>query len=300
MKRDAVRERLAGSVPPWGRRTIRSATGVFASATGRFRVLPDFVILGTQRGGTTTLYHYLVRHPQVLGAVADKEVHYFDLRASAGLDEYRKAFPTRGALGRATRRAGDRVLVGEASPYYLFHPAVPGRLRAALPDARLIAVLRDPVERAWSHYRHEVELGYESFPFDEALDREEERLAGQEGALMADAGAVGFEHQHHSYAARGRYAEQIERWWSVFPREQLLLLRSEDMFADPGSSFASVTDFLGLVRRAPVGWKAYNATASRELDPGLRERLTEGFRPWNARLAELTGRDWGWDRVEDS
>jgi hypothetical protein len=272
----------------------RSTLAGLASATGRFRVLPDFVILGAQRGGTTTLYHYLVRHPQVLGAVSDKEVHHFDLRAATGMDGYRKAFPTRMSVRMHERRAGGPVAVGEASPYYLFHPAVPRRMHEALPDARLIALLRDPVERAWSQYRHEVELGYEHLLFEEALDREEERLAGEEERLLAHIDGVSFGHQHHSYVARGRYAEQIERWWEVFPKDRLLLLRSEDMFADPLRTFATVTDFLGLRRVRPSGWKAYNATASGVLDPAVRARLEAAFRPWNERLSEMTGRDWGW------
>ena len=166
-------------------------------------------MIGAQRAGTTTLYHYLTQHPQFVGAVADKEVHHFDLHVADGLDAYRGAFPTTARLRRIERRADGPVIVGEATPYYLFHPAAADRA---------VQILRDPVERAWSHYRHEVELGYETLDFEAALEREVERLAGEADRLLADPSATSFAHQHHGYAARGRYLEQLERWWAAFPR----------------------------------------------------------------------------------
>jgi len=260
-------------------------------------VLPDFLLIGAQRGGTTTLYHYLIQHPQVLGGVADKEVHFFDLRHAQGLDAYRGAFPSRRSVTRAAERAGAPVVVGEATPYYLFHPAVPGRVAADLPEVRLIAVLRDPVERAWSHYRHEVDLGYETLPFEAALDAEPERLDGATEHLASDRDATSFSHQHHSYVARGRYVEQLERWWSVFPRDRLLLVRSEDLYADPAPVFASIAEHLGVRTWQPPVWRAYNASTSTGLTPETRERLRETFRGWNERLAEATGRSWSWDEA---
>jgi hypothetical protein len=251
-------------------------------------------VIGTQRGGTTTLYHYLTQHPQFLGAVADKEVHYFDLHAGADLATYRGSFPRSATVRRARRRAGEPVVVGEATPYYLFHPAVPARVATALPEVRLIAILRDPVERAWSHYRHEVDLGYEMLAFDEALACEEERLAGEQERLCTDPEAVSFAHQHHSYMARGRYLEQIERWWSAFPRERLLLVRSEDLHADPDATFDAITRHLGIRSWRPPEWRTYNAATSTGMAADTRANLREMFRPWNERLAAATERDWAW------
>jgi len=238
-------------------------------------------VIGTQRGGTTTLYHYLVQHPQFLGAVADKEVHHFDLHGKDDLASYRGAFPRSRTVRRRERRVGGPVAVGEATPYYLFHPAVPGRVAAALPDVRLIAILRDPVERAWSHYRHEIDLGYETLSFEDALACEDQRLS--------------FAHQHHSYAARGRYLEQLERWWGAFPRERLLLVRSEDLHADPVATFGAITAHLGIRDWQPPAWRTYNASTSTGMTPDARRRLREAFRGWNERLAAATGRDWAWD-----
>lgn len=285
-------ERTRDALPPAGRRVVRAGARTLTAATRGIRVLPDFLVIGTQRGGTTTLYHYLVRHPQVLGAVLDKEVHFFDRRYHEGIDAYRGAFPTRWTVARAGRHAP--VVVGEATPYYLFHPVVPERVAEALPDVRLIAVLRDPIERAWSQYRHEVDLGYEDLRFEAALDREEERLQGEEDRLRGDPGATSFAHQHHAYVARGRYAEQLERWYRAFPPDRLLLLRSEDLMADPAAVFREAIRSLGVAPWEPPAWRALNAATAGSMRPETRERLRDLYRPWNERLAALTGRDWGW------
>jgi sulfotransferase family protein len=293
--REPVSERVRRAVPSGARRAIRTAAKAVGDVTADQRVLPDFLVVGAQRAGTTTLYHHLVQHPQILGAVADKEVHHFDLRDAEGLRAYRAAFPRRGTVQRAARRAGARIVVGEATPYYLFHPAVPARVRAALPDVRLVAVLRDPVSRAWSHHGHEVDLGYEDLPFEAALDREEERLAGEEQRLLADPRAESFAHQHFSYVARGRYIEQLERWWHAFPREQLLLLRSEDLHRDPAETLRSIERHLGVGAWSPPVWRTINASAGgRSMAPGTRERLQATFAPWNERLRAATGIDWDW------
>jgi sulfotransferase family protein len=282
------------AVPLGGRRALRRAAGVVGRATSGFRALPDFLLIGAQRGGTTTLYHYLTRHPQIAGAMLDKEVHYFDLHHQRGLDWYRARFPTRVWIRARSQQAGAPILVGESTPYYLFHPAVPRRVGGELPSALAIAMLRDPVERAWSHYRHEVDLGFETLSFEEAVDREDERLAGEEERLLADPSAVSFAHQHYSYLARGRYAEQLERWFETLGRQQVLVLRSEDFFADPAREFVKVLDFLGLEPWSPGSWRAYNAASATDMTHDTRERLRSLFRSHDERLAELLGVDPRW------
>jgi hypothetical protein len=294
--REPASERVRRAVPAVARRAIRSGVRAVGEVTAGQRVLPDFLVIGAQRAGTTTLYHYLVRHPQVMGAIGDKEVHHFDVRDVDGLRAYRAAFPRRATVEREARRAGGKVVVGEATPYYLFHPAVPERVRTALPDVRLIAVLRDPVERAWSHHRHETELGYDDLSFEEALDREEERLAGESERLLADPLATSFAHQHHSYVARGRYLEQIARWWHAFPRERLLLLRSEDLHRDPAGTMRAIAEHLDIAAWSPSAWRSYNASSpGRSMAASTRARLAATFAPWNQRLADATGVEWGWD-----
>jgi hypothetical protein len=296
--RAGPRERIGRAAPRPVREAVRSAGRVVGRATAGARTLPTFLVIGAQRAGTTTLYHYLTQHPQVLGAVADKEVHFFDLRYPSGLESYRGAFPTTASAKRVARAHG-AVAIGEATPYYLFHPAVPARVAADLPDVRLIAVLRDPVSRAWSHHRHEVELGFEDLSFEDALEHEPERTAGEAERLAADPQATSFAHQHYTYVARGRYVEQLQRWWDVVPRERLLLVRAEDLHRDPGSTFDAICAHLGIDAWRPAGWGTYNASKPGGMAPDTKASLREAFAPWNARLAEETGRDWAWGGVRD-
>ena len=250
-------------------------------------MLPDFLIIGTQRGGTTSLYNYLTEHPKIAPARV-KEVHYFSVNYGKGLDWYRSFFPrTRGLRRRIT---------GEASPYYIFHPHSPGRARELLPDVKLIALLRDPVARAFSHYRHEVGLGEEPLSFEEAVAREDERIGPDVEKLALDPSYEGHAHRHYSYIARGRYVEQLRNWTRAFPRERLLVLRSEDLFDDPRAVYSRTIDFLGLPSHDLDRFERYNAARELEgLTPGLRDRLREYFRPFNVQLGAFVGRDFGWD-----
>lgn len=262
--------------------------------TGRLRVLPDYVIIGAQKCGTSSLYRYLNEHPAV-AAAAGKEVHYFDWHFRRGTNWYRAHFPTAAYRAMFRVRTGQRLVTGEASPYYLFHPRVPGRVRALLPNVKLIALLRDPVERAWSAYHHQVRAGTESLPFVEAIDREPERLAGEIERLEQNETYRSAAHRRFSYLTRGIYADQLEGWFRVFPREQMLVIRSEDFFDDPGSTVAEALRFLGLTPWQSQQFRRFNAGGEYGgMDPAVRTRLREFFAPHNQRLYALLGRDFGW------
>jgi Sulfotransferase domain len=275
----------------------------FRLATKRFRMLPSFLIIGAQRAGTTSLYHYMSAHPDVDrstsgidGAAWNKELHFFDDRFALGLIWYKAAFPLL-ATERLTRLRGRRLVTGEATPSYLFHPLVPGRVAETLPEVRLIAVLRDPVERAYSHYQLMRREGPERFSFAEAIAAEEERLAGEEERILADPAYRGRKYRNFSYVKRGLYAEQLERWFEHFPREQLLVLRFEDLLARPAQTYAEVLEFLGLQphRLDAFGVHNQSKTAPAPIEPQLRARLRERFADPNARLEDLLGWDCGWD-----
>jgi Sulfotransferase domain len=272
-------------------------------ATRHVRILPSFIIIGAQRAGTSSLFDALRRHPDVVGPTAGehhvlirKEIHFFDSRFHRGVNWYRSFFPTFASRRLARMRGGDLV-AGESSPYYLFHPAVPARVAASLPDVRLIALLRNPVDRAYSHYQLMRRKGGERFSFEEALAEEEKRLAGKVELILANPKFRSREHRRHAYTARGLYAEQLERWLAHFPRERLFVIRSEDLFAEPGRVYAEVLDFLDL-RPWPLGeLTSRNSASYPPLDPALRARLEERFAEPNARLARLLGRDFAWGPV---
>jgi hypothetical protein len=251
----------------------------------RLVAAPDFVIIGTQRGGTTSLHAYLSAHPRIV-TPATKELHFLTDRHERGPDWYLGQFPSTIPLGAIT---------GEATPYALFHPLAPQRLREIAPDAKLIVLLRNPVDRAYSHYLMERSRGDETRSFAEALAAEPALLAGEEDNLLADPGYISRAHKHASYVSRGDYAPQLERWFAHFSREQFLILRSEDLYARPGETFALATSFLGLPSAPDLPFDAHNRTAGPPLDPAIRQRLIHHFAPLNHRLAELIGWDPGWE-----
>ncbi len=253
------------------------------------RPLPGFIIFGARKCGTTFLYRNLAGHPNVLPALK-KEVRYFDLNYDKGERWYRAHFPTAAGAGLAARLWAGPVLTGESSPYYMFEPRVPWRVRALLPGVRLIALLRDPVRRAYSHYHHQLRRGVETLSFEAAIDREPERLAGETERLLREESYVSYNHQKFSYLASGRYADQLEAWYEVFAPEQILVLRSEAMYADPVGTLRRVLDFLGLPRKAVRVLRDNVPKRYRPMAPATRERLRAYFEPHNRRLYALLRR----------
>lgn len=251
--------------------------------TGQPRALPDAVILGAQKSGTSSLHNYLTQHPAVTAPLR-KEVHFFDLNFARGEDWYRAHFG----------RVGEPGLNLDSSPYYLFHPAVPQRLRAMLPAAKLIVLLRDPVRRAYSNYWHERDKGRESLTFEDAIAAEPGRIDSAQARLADGTLERSHEHQHFSYLARGRYAEQLERWFERFPREQFLILRFEDLVEDPLAVLNQSLEFVGLPPAESVDLEARNTRRYPPITAATAARLREYYEPWNRRLEALLARPMGW------
>jgi hypothetical protein len=248
---------------------------------------PGVLIIGAQRSGTTSLYRYLAEHPAVAPPVR-KEIQYFTLNYGRGERWYRTHFPVAGR-GRVTF---------EATPYYLFHPAAPQRAAATVPHAKVIALLRDPTTRAFSHWQHNASSGLEHLGFEAALDAEAERLNGEYRRLVTDAGYRSEAHRLWAYTARGQYAEQLERWLECYPRQQLLVLRSEDLYADPALTHRRVLEFIGLPALPLDTYPRYTRRRSpAQMTAAARQRLTAHFRPHNERLAALLGADLWWERA---
>jgi hypothetical protein len=283
---------LIPKMPAPVRAVARNAVWAWGTATAAARPLPDFLILGAQKAGTTALYAYLRWHPQIMGP-SWKEVSFFDRHWRRGERWYRGQFPNRLRTGATRRRDGD-VLVGEASPSYLFHPAAPQRVAKLLPDVKLIALLRNPTDRAFSHYQHEVALGREPLAFEDALDREEERTSGEVDRMLVDPSYFSHAWWDHTYRARGLYAEQLERWLAVFPRERVLVIPTDDLAVNPAETYARTLEFLGA---APHELDEYPRVFGRRYEgmaPGTRKALNAYYADPNRKLYELLGRNLDW------
>jgi hypothetical protein len=266
---------------------IRGVRAGYRELTGPLRGLPAFLVIGAQKGGTTSLFNYLAQHPDVLPPFG-KEIHYFDLNYARGARWYRGRFPYRARL------RGGRVTL-DASPYYLAHPLVPQRAAQLVPEVKLVALLRNPVDRALSHYQHEVRDGRESLTFEEAIEREPARLEGEEERLQRDPQYHSFSHRRHSYLLRGRYLEQLRRWAQHFPRARLLVLQSERLFRDPAAASAAVYDFLGLRPHRLEAYKPFlQGKYERDMPAALRTKLAAYFEPHNRELYEWLGEEFDW------
>jgi Sulfotransferase domain len=287
-----VRGLMADRVKP----TAMVASLWWGHLTTHARILPDFLIVGAQRCGTTSLYRALVQHPAVLRPALRKGIHYFDTSYDRGPAWYRAHFPLQATAALVEGRVGSPAHTFESSPYYMFHPLAGKRIARDLPAARLIVLLRDPVERAYSAHTHEFARGYEDKPFEEALELEKGRLAGEEERLRADPTTQSLAHQHHGYLARGRYIEQIERLESLVGRDRLHVVDSESFFTEPEETYDEVLNFLGIPRLGTITFDRHNARPRSPMPESLRARLVAYYEPYDARLADWLGRRPSWRR----
>ena len=248
------------------RKRLHRQFNVYYRATSLFRPLPNALIIGGMKCGTTTLNAWLRSHPQVAFS-AIKEVHYFDQHYNRGEGWYRSFFPIWEWL------KGARCVM-EATPAYLFRAAVVApRMYQLLPDARLIVMLRDPVQRAISHYGHRFRNGEEKRSIEEAL--------------LPDHGIV--LDSENFYKTRGLYADQIEEILKFYPREHLMIIKSEEFFENPAPIYRAVQEFLGLaLQDLPAGSAPRNVgQRPSEIPESVLQHLVQYYHMPNQKLGQL-------------
>jgi len=273
-------------------RFVKSLTiDKYRLVTCHMRPLPDFLIIGSQKSGTTSLYHYLSQHPQIRRSLK-KEIHYFDGGGNReidnflkGTDWYRSHFPIR-------KKSKTSTITYEASPLYIFNPSAPKRIAELIPDVKLIALLRNPTERAISHYYHEKKNGREQLPIMEAFLAEEDRM--RESFEKGD--YKNYKFIQCSYKNRGLYDSQIKRYLEYFPRESLLVISSEKLFSEPENTLIKIAEFLGISPRFTIENLHPRNVASNKDKVGeeVHDYLNEYFRSHNQALYDLIGEDFGW------
>ena len=270
-----------------GRRGARRLRG---RILGRTHLQPDFIIIGAARSGTTHLLGQLNAHPNVLEGPA--ETHFFDShRYTYGLGWYRLRFPANRDRRHAYRDGLHPVLTGESSPSYLSHPNAPARVARAVPRAKLLVLLRDPAERAASHWAWCLRQCGETRTLREAVEAE----IGPPG----DTGGIRVPHDKRVndplVVRRGLYLPQLERWRTHCPDDLLMVIQSEHWFRDASAVMAEVCDYLGIARRDQLPRVMRNRNKPHEpFDEAAIARLREFYRPYNAELAEYLGMDLDW------
>jgi Sulfotransferase domain len=275
--------------------TSRGLGFTFRVLSGHFRLNPEFIIIGSGKCGTTFLYEYLMKHPQILHAYT-KEVHYFDHNFKESLEWYKAHFPLIKNAKRLEKRLKDRVITGEATPYYMAHPLVPSRIANLFPNIKIIVLLRNPIDRAYSQYnmvKHEYK--HETLSFKDAILHEDNRISSEYNQLKKSDNHFSFNHIFYSYIHRGLYALHLENWFNHFKRDQFLFIKSEDLFSSPSEKYDQVLHFLGVQAFTPNVFEKVNSRKYLSMDFDTKEYLSELFRPHNETLRSLIGSEFYWD-----
>ncbi len=259
--------------------------------TYRYRCLPHFVIIGSAKCGTGSLYFYIAEHPNVIYAHT-KEVHYFDRNYSKGIDWYRSNFPYLSKVAPDSPKPEKRIITGEATPAYMFVPDIPQKMAEINPGAKLIMILRNPVTRSYSHYQMSVRKKRRAISFEETIKQELEifqKTAPDRSGLSIPPFDL------NSILQRSIYYNQIERWLEYYPKEQMLFLKSEDFFNNTAEVMQTVFDYLELTPFTNKQFYVDNPGGYKPLKGDIYEQLTDFFRPYNQKLYDLIGQDFGWE-----
>jgi hypothetical protein len=269
----------------------------FGMLTAGHRPPPDFLVIGSKRGGTTSLWKYLSEHEGVMPlfprAEKVKGTYYFDENYWRGEKWYLSHFPTEAQRRHRAEELGYRPVAGEATPYYLFHPLAPARAHELVPGALVVAVLRNPVERAFSHWKERCNHT-ETFSFDDALAAEEQRTRGEEERIIADPTYISFPHRHQTYVAQSRYAPMLRRWFDAYGRENVMVEAAEDFYADPRDLLDRITHRLGIPVVGDIDLSPHNAEPSAGMTAEARAFLEARLRPDILATEELLGRPLPW------
>lgn len=249
-------------------------------------------VIGGQRCGTTSLFEYLKAHPQI-AVPRRKELHYFDAMYANGIDWFLKWWIEED-------RQSDKLLL-EGSPDYLYHYYGADRCYETLKElgeentAKFIALLRCPVERAVSHYWHEIGQGCEDTVFETALELEEERLCGITLEMLKSPSFYSHNYHHYSYKRRGYYAEQLTRWVNIFSPNQFLIIDSESLFERPQDVLLSVEKFLGILPHTLPSYRPWNTRIrDGEITEETLKMFAEHFQEHNKTLFKIMDRKFDW------
>jgi hypothetical protein len=253
------------------------------------RALPNFIVIGAQKSGTSSMFSYLKQHPQILRPIF-KEPYFFDRQYHRGLRWYGSNFPAQRAVARLNDRTGRPHLTFEATATYIFDEQVPGRIARDLKTRKFILLLRNPAERVISAYWHARRMGIESRSLTEVVESDMRRyqaeIAGTDAGLAPAT--------RPNFLKRGIYHEAVARWQSVFSPDDLLVLQSEALFSDPTKVMTQVFQFLNLPEPDHIDFQPQNVGGYKERDAEVRNQLADFYRPHNEKLNSITRTQLHW------
>ena len=262
--------------------------------TSSMRVLPDCIVTGVGRGGTTSMFKYLNQHSCITKSAYD-EIGFFDDNYHLGLNWYRSMFPTKFHKEKIIKKYG-KFLTYDVTPWYIRRPWNVKRIHDILPKIKLIAILRNPVDRTYSHY-HFARLNHNmTESFDEIIEDDMNNISKfcQSNKKLTD---FYFENLvQNSYLARGFYAEQLEKWFEIFEKNQFLIISSEDLAKKTQSTLDVVFKFLDVKPEKINDLKKVNVAKYPPMSMSTRKKLLEYFQESNEKLYNLINCRFEWDK----
>lgn len=249
--------------------------------------LPSFLIIGAMKCGTSSLYHYLTQHPRVIEA-SKKEVHYFDFNNELGIPWYRSHFPKESSLKPIN------AITGEASPEYMYHPRAASQCHLLLPNAKIIVMVRDPVERSFSQYSHYKRFGEEHLTFEEAIESEQERLEGAFENYLLNKYYWNWNYFKYGYLAKSRYFEQLVPWYKLYGKSSIMVINSSDFYANTRETTNKVFNFLDLEDHTLDSYPNMFESKKSSMSNETRNKLTNYFKEHNKNLYQLIGQNFDW------
>ena len=258
--------------------------------TSPLRVLPDFFVIGSGRTGTTSLYHYLDQHPSLSKSAYD-ELGYFDDNYHLGLNWYRSLFPsifTKYLIKLKT----NNFMTYDVTPSYVRRPWNAKRIKKLFPDTKLIVILRNPVDRTYSHYHLAEQFG-ETRTFEEIVKEDMDNILNWNIDLKDDnyfANKV-----EKSFLARGFYAEQLSIWFKLFSKNQIMIVSSEQLASDTKNTMNSIFQFLNLPKFEIPNTKKVNVSQYSKMNSSTRKLLINFFKPYNKSLYNFLNVNFEWD-----
>ena len=259
--------------------------------TGPIRSLPDFIIIGTVRSGTTSLYYNICQHECVLTAAYD-ELGFFDSNYHLGLNWYRSLFPTSFSKW-AVKQKTQFAITGEDTPFYIWNPLVAKRILKILPNIKLIVLFRNPVDRAYSNYHLAVREGSENLSFEDAIQVELKNLDKINDNIKQDVNKYAIA---RSYIAKGFYADQLKIWLELFRFEQLIIISTEDLESNPQKTLDNIYDFLKIPKNHVLIPEKQKIASYPKIKDETRKFLIDLYKKSNAELFTMIGQTFDWDK----
>lgn len=263
--------------------------------TGWLHVMPNYLIIGFAKCGTTSLHEYLIQHPSIYPPQG-KEIDYFDRLFSRGLSWYKVKFPLNFQKYFVTKFLKQPFITGEATPRYLQHPHSLQRIKQAVPESKFIVLLRNPIERAFSHYNMNLRNDYEYLSFKDAIKNEKMRLKGRYEKMSKNENYYSWNYDLFGYLEQGLYYQKLKPWFDSFPKEQFLIIQSEKFLENPSKIYHKTLQFLDLPKWEPEKYQLFKKRSyvQSKIDTKLRDDLIEYFQPHNEKLYELIGQNFDW------